>query len=667
MDIKLKSIKPAVAFAAFVVGISLLIYSAAAVVILSVASGGLAPVPWSEVFWTDYQNTESFRSFMNTRLNELAVAAADPEAENPIFPGDVGFLYLAEADGQVRFANTDALDADALPEGYNFLLVYDDGRITATKDGRDVSVEFLGTSLATEADVTISLAAEARPSTYTSAGYGSLSYLIHDLYQTRSFVIWLLLVPPLAGIALTAWSIAWHRYKVRADRAIAWFTGRVWLELKLLLLIPFLYVCALAFLCCLAVVTNQALTYNVVRYLSVPIALWWFYLYVNDLRYNFGHITERSLCAGLAKLLRRQLLRYPAAQRAEKRVLWQFAACLPFFLFCILSVPVLYGLWFRFGIRPLFLLLICAAGAALIALQVWLMKENKRSAAQLDDLLGRIEAAGSGKLESASPLPEESDFRQAAEQLSHMEAGLRTALDERMRSERMKVELITNVSHDLKTPLTSIISYTELLNQEEGLPDHVRDYVHILSDKAKRLQAMVLDVFDVSKATTGNLKVDVKPLDFAKLLRQTLADMGEDIEESGLALKPRLPAEPVWIAADGDRLYRVFQNLIGNALKYSLDGSRIYLDLTVDGDRATATLRNTSREELPDGVDLTERFVRGDESRTDGGSGLGLSIARTFTEACGGTFSVQTQADLFTATVSFSLTEKRPPQEAEMA
>ena len=666
MDTKLKSIKPAVAFVAFVVGISLLIYSAAAVVILSVASGGLAPVPWSEVFWTDYQNTESFRSFMNTRLNELAVAAADPEAENPIFPGDVGFLYLAEADGQVRFANTDALDADALPEGYNFLLVYDDGRITATKDGRDVSVEFLGTSLATEADVTISLAAEARPSTYTSAGYGSLSYLVHDLHQTRSFVIWLLLVPPLAGIALTAWSIAWHRYKVRADRAIAWFTGRVWLELKLLLLIPFLYVCVLAFMCLLAVVTNQALTYNVLRYLSVPIALWWFYLYVNDLRYNFGHITERSLCAGLAKLLRRQLLRYPAAQRAEKRVLWQFAACLPFFLFCILSVPVLYGLWFRFGIRPLFLLLICAAGAALIALQVWLMKENKRSAAQLDDLLGRIEAAGSGKLESASPLPEESDFRQAAEQLSHMEAGLRTALDERMRSERMKVELITNVSHDLKTPLTSIISYTELLNQEEGLPDHVRDYVHILSDKAKRLQAMVLDVFDVSKATTGNLKVDVKPLDFAKLLRQTLADMGEDIEESGLTLKPRLPAEPVWIAADGDRLYRVFQNLIGNALKYSLEGSRIYLDLTVDGDRATAILRNTSREELPDGVDLTERFVRGDESRTDGGSGLGLSIARTFTEACGGTFSIQTQADLFTATVSFSQTEKRPPQQSEV-
>ena len=244
-----------------------------------------------------------------------------------------------------------------------------------------------------------------------------------------------------------------------------------------------------------------------------------------------------------------------------------------------------------------------------------------------------------------------------------MEEGLRTALAEQVRSERMKVELITNVSHDLKTPLTSIISYTELLQQEEGLPDHVQDYIRVLSDKSKRLQVMVRDVFEVSKAATGNLSVDIKPIDFAKLLRQTLADMGEAIEESGLALRPRLPESPVWIAAGGDRLYRVFQNLIGNALKYSLEGSRIYLELTVADGQAAAVLRNTSREELPNGVDLTERFVRGDESRTDGGSGLGLSIARTFTEACGGTFSVQTQADLFTASVSFPLTRERPPKE----
>ena len=654
------------AFTAFVLGISLLIYTAAAVVILAVASAGSAVIPWKDVFWTDYQTTDSFRSYLSDRLSVLVRSAADPEGADPMTPEDTNLLYVVTADGEVRFANTivKLSNEASLPEGYNFLLYFDGSEVIARRGGQNVSDQFFTPLLEEGApEITVALAAAEHPTEYLSGDYDSFSYLLDDLRQIRAFVIWLLIVPALAGVAFTVWSIVWHRYKVRADQAIAWFTGRVWLEIKLLLLIPFLWVCALAFMCLLAVVTNQVLTYGVLRYASVPMALWWFYLYVNDIRYNFGHIAGRSLCAGLAGLLRRQLLRHPAAQRAERRMIWQFAACLPFFLFCVMSVPYLYERWLYIGWWPVLLALVCAAGVGLIALQVWLIRENKQSAAELDDLLGRIEAAGAGRLEGAPPLPEESDFHDAAEQLSHMEAGLRTALDERMRSERMKVELITNVSHDLKTPLTSIISYAELLKQEDDLPEAARDYVHILSDKAKRLQTMVQDVFEVSKATTGNLRVDVKPLDFAKLLRQTLADMAEDIEDSGLALKPRLPDAPVWIAADGDRLYRVFQNLIGNALKYSLPGSRVYLDLTVEGLQATAMVRNTSREELPDGVDLTERFVRGDESRTDGGSGLGLSIARTFTEACGGAFSVQTQADLFTAAVSFPLTMERPPQE----
>ena len=244
-----------------------------------------------------------------------------------------------------------------------------------------------------------------------------------------------------------------------------------------------------------------------------------------------------------------------------------------------------------------------------------------------------------------------------------MEDGLRRAVDERTRSERMKVELISNVSHDLKTPLTSIISYTELLNQEEDLPDHVRDYVRILNEKAQRLNTMVKDVFEVSKAASGSLSVKTERLDLGKLLRQTLADMGEAIDNSGLTLKAQIPEEMVPIHADGDRLYRVFQNLLQNALQYALPRSRVYLSLKMENQTATASLKNISRDELPSGVDFTERFVRGDASRTDGGSGLGLSIARTFTEACGGTFSVETDADLFTAVVALPLapaeTERR--------
>jgi len=166
-------------------------------------------------------------------------------------------------------------------------------------------------------------------------------------------------------------------------------------------------------------------------------------------------------------------------------------------------------------------------------------------------------------------------------------------------------------------------------------------------------------VFEVSKAASGELKVNLEALDFAKLLRQTLADMAEPIEQSSLSMRVSIPEEPVEITADGQRLYRVFQNLLQNALKYSLPGSRVYLTLVEKDGNATAVMKNTSATELGDGIDFTERFVRGDKSRTDGGSGLGLSIAKSFTEACGGSFHVETDADLFTAVVSFGVTDNK--------
>lgn len=166
---------------------------------------------------------------------------------------------------------------------------------------------------------------------------------------------------------------------------------------------------------------------------------------------------------------------------------------------------------------------------------------------------------------------------------------------------------------------------------------------------------MVQEVFEVSKAATGNLPMDLAEIDLCKLIRQTLADMAEPIEESCLTVREQLPEQAVPIRADGDKIYRVFQNLLQNALQYSLDGSRIYVTLETDETRAVATVRNTSKDELPAHKDFTGRFVRGDEMRSDGGSGLGLSIAKTFTEACGGNFRIDCAADLFTATVEFPL------------
>lgn len=248
-------------------------------------------------------------------------------------------------------------------------------------------------------------------------------------------------------------------------------------------------------------------------------------------------------------------------------------------------------------------------------------------------------------------------LKQTVEDVNQLESGIENVVDQKSRADRMKVELITNVSHDLKTPLTSIINYADLLCDEEMSPA-ARDYVTALREKSYKLKDMVQDVFEVSKASTGNLHVEIAVLDLAKLLRQTLADMDEKIQESNLTFKTDLPGEPVYIKGDGDKIYRIFQNLFVNAIQYSLDYSRVHVGLHVEDGVAVATVKNTSRGELNfDASEITERFVRADASRSSEGSGLGLSIAESFAQACGGEFSISTDADMFTATVSFPVAE----------
>lgn len=283
------------------------------------------------------------------------------------------------------------------------------------------------------------------------------------------------------------------------------------------------------------------------------------------------------------------------------------------------------------------------------------LKKNRRLAVDIGLLTDRILAVREGSLEGELVLSEDTDLQEAADSLNQIQKGMETALAEQVKSERMKVELVTNVSHDIKTPLTSIISYAELLRQEKELPQHVKEYIQILGEKAERLRGIVQDVFEISKATSGQLPMQMEMLDMGKLLRQTLADMNDQISQSTLVIRTSIPEQPVSVTADGQRLYRVFQNLLQNALRYSLEGSRVYLSLTEEDGRAVARIKNTSGVELSDGKDFTERFVRGDASRTDGGSGLGLSIAKSFTEVCGGKLTVETDADLFTVTVSFPI------------
>ena len=285
----------------------------------------------------------------------------------------------------------------------------------------------------------------------------------------------------------------------------------------------------------------------------------------------------------------------------------------------------------------------------------WYILSLKRDLRDWNLLMDQITEMYGGNLDAVNHVPPTSNLYDCAMQLNMIRTGVQKAVEEGTKADRTKIELITNVSHDIKTPLTSVISYVELLKKEELSPA-ARDYVEILSGKAQRLSGIVQDVFEVSKATTGNTSLNLEDLDIGRLLKQTFGEMEEVIERSKLQFRVDIPETPMLVHADGQRMYRVFQNLIRNCTQYSLEGSRVYVSLVAQSGLASVNIRNISKTEITmNGEDLTARFVRGDQNRTTEGSGLGLSIAKSFTEACGGRFFVRTDGDLFVATVQFPL------------
>ncbi|OUN20072.1 HAMP domain-containing sensor histidine kinase [Pseudoflavonifractor sp. An85] len=248
------------------------------------------------------------------------------------------------------------------------------------------------------------------------------------------------------------------------------------------------------------------------------------------------------------------------------------------------------------------------------------------------------------------------DLQEHAQQLNNLGKSISEAVAEQMRSEHFKAELITNVSHDLKTPLTSIINYVDLLKKEPIPNERVEEYLNILERKSNRLKKLTEDLVEASKASTGVLSVELGRLDMAEMADQALGEYEERLQAAGLSVVRTLPDHPVWVWADGRRLWRVLDNLLSNCAKYALEGSRVYLDLHYDDKYATLALKNISREALNVPVErLMERFVRGDESRSTDGSGLGLSIAQSMTELQHGTFAVEIDGDLFKAMVTLPL------------
>ena len=243
-------------------------------------------------------------------------------------------------------------------------------------------------------------------------------------------------------------------------------------------------------------------------------------------------------------------------------------------------------------------------------------------------------------------------FEPLKDDLTQIRDGFKKAVDEEIKSQRMKTELISNVSHDLKTPLTAITTYVELLKKDDITEEERKEYVATLDRKSQRLKVLIEDLFEVSKASSNNITLNLMNVDIVKLMKQVVIEHKEKYDEAGLQLHWRIPEEKVELQLDSQKTYRIFENLFSNIQKYAMPHSRVYIDVTDENGQVSVVVKNMSAEPLNvAGEELTERFVRGDASRNTEGSGLGLAIAKNFTEVQKGSFEVCVDGDLFKTTL----------------
>ena len=244
-------------------------------------------------------------------------------------------------------------------------------------------------------------------------------------------------------------------------------------------------------------------------------------------------------------------------------------------------------------------------------------------------------------------------FNDFKKEIESIQKGFKKAVNEEVKSQKMKTELISNVSHDLKTPLTSIITYVALLKDENLSAEKHKEYLDTLDRKSQRLQELIEDLFEVSKATSGNINFNIVDVDVVALMKQTLLELDDKISAASLVVKTRYPEGKIILHLDSQRMFRVFENLIINITKYSMEGSRVYIDIVSREDKVEITLKNMTASEIDFNVnDIVERFVRGDKARNTEGSGLGLAIAKSFVELQGGQLNVNVDGDLFKVIVT---------------
>lgn len=680
MDTKLRKSKPRTAWLSFFMAVNiigLLFLSSLGIFLYSEGSFDLLKAPFQT-----YQESRFFKERTGEYFSNLLDLLANSDLQNTGYQQAIqkrlnnegsNLIYLAvnentglmmQSDNEVPTLLTSYTNP-LLPAGYDYCWYFDGETVRVFENGQQVNTRRLNSGYYSSvpnlriytddpkelANIRIVLGVkdnlQANP-------YG------HSLYYRDQLLLsaigWVSIGLGILGILLLVYAIMRWKDKRRFDHILASWVKGTWLEIKLLV--------SLFILSVLGVVTfnvsgGSSDIFSLIIMVTITSAalllfFWWFYILLADLIINRRRFFTHNIINTIIKAVTKSYLQYenkhPWQQRMLKRVYALVAAeaVLAFTAVCFVLVSLSGSIGF-------FLIAVLITGTGIYLLYRYLQRFNQ-TVTDLGALIDQLELIKGGDMEARLELPEDSDMYRAAQNLNSIQEGMSKAVADKLKSERLKIDLITNVSHDLKTPLTSIISYVDLLAQEKNLPEHVNDYIAILAQKSERLKNLIQDLFDLSKASSATIAMELEQIDLVRLINQTLADMEEQINESGLTFRVNIPDEPVFIWADGKKLYRVWENLIANTLKYSLTGSRVFIDLTSDGKECLSTIKNTANYEMTfTEEEIMQRFVRGDEARSTEGSGLGLSIAQTFTEICGGSFAITIDGDLFKVELCFPI------------
>ena len=385
---------------------------------------------------------------------------------------------------------------------------------------------------------------------------------------------------------------------------------------------------------------------NLVFWLGAYAMLYWGITCVRSI-FSLGpirYIKERTVCGGIIRWVFRLWNRF---YQEMKTVDWQDNSTKLIRKIVIVNFLILAVISCFWGIG-IFVLILYSIGLFFLLRKYWREMHEKYRV-----LLNGINRIAEGDLDAEI----EEDlgiFEPFREQINKIRAGFKKAVDEEVKSQSMKTELITNVSHDLKTPLTAIITYVNLLKDENATEEEKKSYIQVLEQKSMRLKVLIEDLFEVSKANSRNVTLNLIDLDIVSLMKQVRLELDDKISTSQVEFKWNLPEEPVVLKLDSDKTYRIFENLLVNIVKYGMPGSRAYIDIERNEKQVKVSMKNISAVELSDnGIDMTERFVRGDKSRNTEGSGLGLAIAKSFAEVQKGKLEVEIEADLFKVLITW--------------